>query len=486
MATGGGQPPSVLAAGLLLCCMATSAVTTLMIHLYLHSPVSSSKSAPASQKSNSKESEQVADKEKESVPALPVNTSMNSKQILDLQTLEDSTVNASMNSKQILDLQTLEGSTVPFALQLDAYFSPDKLKDFDHARLFDGCGNVLAVLDAIHPYLDKFFANNAWVSVSTVENTQITTLQSSTRLDSDGRGFAEEESDSEDSDDPRSSYPRIKTRWRMPEWIDPNETAEIVIYPGVRAQTFAPEKVINLEEGVGRHARRPSIESTGSTRRASYGWSRSSVSQEEEEEVEKRRLIVLPDAHVLGGTFDLSEGSIHIGKHVRIEPNVFIKGPAIIGARSTLRSGTYIRGDVIVGRNVVLRGEVKNSVILDDAELCHPGYCGDSICGFKSHFGNQVTTANLSLFPGSNLTIDVDGITYDTGRKKMGVVLGDGSQLGCSSVTDPCTLIQRNTVVYPLTRLRKSIYGSSLLIKNKPMEKGVLEIVPIRAHDNMK
>ncbi|KAG3109289.1 hypothetical protein PI124_g797 [Phytophthora idaei] len=474
MASGGGQSPSALAAGLLLCCMATSALTTLMIHLYLHSPASPSKSAPESQKSNAKSSSQeVFENEQESIPALPVN--------------------GSTGNKKILDLQALEDTVVPFAFQLDAYFSPDKLKEFDHARLFDGCSNVLAVLDAIHPYLEKFFANNAWMSASTAENTQTMTLQSSTKLDSDGRGLAEEESDSEDSDGPRpnmrgrsSSYPRIKTRWSLPEWLDPNETAEIVIYPGVRTQTFAPQKIINLEEGMGRLARRPSTESAGSTRRASYGWSRSAVSQEEEEEMEKRRLIVLPDAHVLGGTFDLSEGSIHIGKHVRIEPNVFIKGPAIIGARSTLRSGTYIRGDVIVGRNVVLRGEVKNSVILDDAELCHPGYCGDSICGFKSHFGNQATTANLSLFPGSNLTIDVDGVRYDTGRKKMGVILGDGSQLGCSSVTDPCTLIQQNTVVYPLTRLRKGIYGSSLLIKNKPMEKGVLEIVPLRPTDNMK
>lgn len=46
--------------------------------------------------------------------------------------------------------------------------------------------------------------------------------------------------------------------------------------------------------------RRPSTESTGSARRQSYGWSRSAVTQEEEEEVEKRKLIVLPDAHVLG------------------------------------------------------------------------------------------------------------------------------------------------------------------------------------------
>ncbi|KAF1794896.1 Trimeric LpxA-like [Phytophthora cactorum] len=408
MASGGGQSPSALAAGLLLCCMATSALTTLMIHLYLHSPASPSKSAP-----------------EKSIPALPVNGSTGNKKILDLQALEDTA-----------------------------------LKEFDHARLFDGCSNVLAVLDAIHPYLEKFFANNAWMSASTAENTQTTTLQSSTKLDSDGRGLAEEESDSEDSDGPRpnmrgrsSSYPRIKTRWSLPEWLDPNETAEIVIYPGT---PFNRERRVDETRIVWM------VKIGGIT-------GRGGGNGEEEADSAARRT-----------------WSIHIGKHVRIESNVFIKGPAIIGARSTLRSGTCIRGDVIVGRNVVLRGEVKNSVILDDAELCHPGYCGDSICGFMSHFGNQVTTANLSLFPGSNLTIDVDGVRYDTGRKKMGVILGDGSQLGCSSVTDPCTLIQQNTVVYPLTRLRKGIYGSSLLIKNKPMEKGVLEIVPLRPTDNMK
>ncbi|GMF59614.1 unnamed protein product [Phytophthora fragariaefolia] len=454
---------AALAAGVLLCCAATSALTTLLVQLYLHSPSARAGSSSSRQDSTPKvASESGSAVEEAAIPPPPES--------------------GDACNRRVLDLRSLADADVPVALQLDAYFSPERLQDFDHGRLFDGCSNVLAVLDAIRPYLAKFFADNAWMSTFGAESTQITTLQSSTKLDSDGRALADE-SDSDDSDEPRArsaSYPRIKTRWRLPEWLDPNGTAEIVIFPGVRTQTFAPQKIINLEEeGPGRVTRRPSLESTGSARRPSYGWSRSAVSQDDDEEVEKRRLIVLPGAHVLGGTFDLSEGSIHIGKHVRIEPNVFIKGPAIIGARSTVRSGAYIRGDVIVGRNVVLRGEVKNSVILDDAELCHPGYCGDSICGFKSHFGNQVTTANLSLFSGPNLTIDVDGVTYDTGRRKAGVVLGDGSQLGCSSVTEPCTFIQQNTVVYPLTRLRKGIYGPSLLIKNKPMEKGVLEIVPI-------
>ena len=27
--------------------------------------------------------------------------------------------------------------------------------------------------------------------------------------------------------------------------------------------------------------------------------------------------------------------------------------------------------------------------VVCEVEMCHPGYCGDSVCGFKSHFGNQ-------------------------------------------------------------------------------------------------
>ncbi|KAF1777047.1 Trimeric LpxA-like [Phytophthora cactorum] len=326
MASGGGQSPSALAAGLLL--------------LGLRN-------------------------EQESIPALPVNGSTGNKKILDC---------------------SIGGYSRAVCFSTGRVLFPDKLKEFDHARLFDGCSNVLAVLDAIHPYLEKFFANNAWMSASTAENTQTTTLQSSTKLDSDGRGLAEEEE----------------------RRVDETCIVWMVKIGGI----------------AGRGGE------------------------------EKRRLIVLPDAHVLGGTFDLSEG--------RFMANTFESSQRVYQRASNYwsqkhsKKRTYIRGDVIVGRNVVLRGEVKNSVILDDAELCHPGYCGDSICG------------------------------YDTGRKKMGVILGDGSQLGCSSVTDPCTLIQQNTVVYPLTRLRKGIYGSSLLIKNKPMEKGVLEIVPLRPTDNMK
>ncbi|OQR83919.1 bifunctional GlmU protein [Achlya hypogyna] len=196
------------------------------------------------------------------------------------------------------------------------------------------------------------------------------------------------------------------------------------------------------------------------------------------------RCLVLEDGvRVMGGVFDVSEGSIYLGRNTVVEPNVFIKGPVIIGEGCTVRHGAYLRGDVLLGDHVVLRAEVKHALIMDHAELCHPGYCGDSLCGYKSHFANQVSTANLTLMVptgGTGVCIEVNGTVYDTGRRKVGVVLGDNSQLGCNVATDPCTLIGPNTNVYALTRLNKGLYGPNEIIKNKPMEKGVVERAPLR------
>ena len=41
----------------------------------------------------------------------------------------------------------------------------------------------------------------------------------------------------------------------------------------------------------------------------------------------------------------------------------------------------------------------------------------------------------------------------------MGAVLGDGAQLGCGCVTDPCTLLGAQTHAYPLCYLPRGVYG---------------------------
>ena len=101
-----------------------------------------------------------------------------------------------------------------------------------------------------------------------------------------------------------------------------------------------------------------------------------------------------------------------------------------------------------------MAGELKHVIALDEAELPHTGYCGDSLLGRHAHFGCNALTANFPLLPGTLPSVDVRGIRY-TLRRKFGAVLGDGSQLGCGSVTEPGCMLAPQTHAYPLCRLAR-------------------------------
>ena len=194
-------------------------------------------------------------------------------------------------------------------------------------------------------------------------------------------------------------------------------------------------------------------------------------------------LLVCRGARVLGTNVWLDAGSAVVGEDTFIEPGVVLKGPVVIGRKGEIRSGAYFRGDVIVGDGCILRGELKNTVLMDKANFPHPSYLGDSACGYETHFGNLATSANLGIFAvlaRDPIILEVDGQAYDLGRPKMGIIMGDYSQVGCSSVSDPGTFLAPWTIVYQLCRLNKGFYGPRELIKNKPMEHGIIERSPLR------
>ncbi|HEB09633.1 MAG TPA: hypothetical protein ENI06_00285 [Spirochaetales bacterium] len=202
------------------------------------------------------------------------------------------------------------------------------------------------------------------------------------------------------------------------------------------------------------------------------------------------RLFISKGAQVIGAALFLDRGDIFIGENTTLQPGSCLKGPVIIGAENDIRPGCFFRGDVISGAGCILGCEAKNAVFLDYADFPHPSYVGDSLLGFGTHFGNQVTAANFGIFSSmlpvakqKNIIVKVDDVKYDTGLKKLGLVLGDYSQVGCSSVTDPGTFLGPRTMVYSLTRLQKGFYGPNQIIKNKPLEKGVLEISPLMNQD---
>jgi acetyltransferase-like isoleucine patch superfamily enzyme len=199
----------------------------------------------------------------------------------------------------------------------------------------------------------------------------------------------------------------------------------------------------------------------------------------------KYSIYVGKDARVIGTDIYLENGSIYIGAGTTVEPGVGIKGPVIIGKETELRQGAYLRGDCIIGNGCVIRGEIKNCVLMDKANFPHPSYLGDSLCGYMTHFGNQATTANLGIFAGlveknkrKPLVIRCNGRAYDIGNPKMGICMGDYSQVGCNCVSDPGTFLKPYTITYSLARISKGFYGPNEILKNKPLEHGVIERSP--------
>ncbi|MFW6158249.1 MAG: hypothetical protein ACOC8E_02695 [Planctomycetota bacterium] len=206
-------------------------------------------------------------------------------------------------------------------------------------------------------------------------------------------------------------------------------------------------------------------------------------------DAEPSTLLLRRGAKVLGASLWLDHGDVVLGADTVVEPGVGVKGPAIVGRQNELRLGTYLRGKVLIGDGCKLRGEIKNTVLMNRANYPHPSYLGDSLCGYKSHFGNQATSANLKVFDlveRKTVTIELDGTEYDLGRRKVGIVMGDCAQVGCNSVSDPGVFLAPWVVCYQLTRLKKGFYGPDEVMKNKPLEHGVMEFAPLRRDKTKK
>ena len=170
-------------------------------------------------------------------------------------------------------------------------------------------------------------------------------------------------------------------------------------------------------------------------------------------------------AVILPGAF-MADDKIIIGAGTIVEPGAFIKGPAIIGKGSEIRHGAYIRGDCLVGNGCIVghTTELKGSIMLDGAKAAHFAYVGDSILGKDVNLGAGTKLANLKIIPGS-ISVSADKERYDTGRRKLGAILGDHTETGCNSVTSPGTLMGPSSIVYAGVSVPGGYYPRRTIIR---------------------
>ncbi len=168
---------------------------------------------------------------------------------------------------------------------------------------------------------------------------------------------------------------------------------------------------------------------------------------------------ILEDCAVIMAGACLFDDRVILGSGTVVEPGALIKGPTVIGNHTEVRQGAYMRGTCLVGNGCVVghATEMKSSVLLDDAKAAHFAYVGDSILGNAANLGAGTKLANLKMIPGS-IAIRYDGRIHDTGRRKLGAILGDNTETGCNSVTSPGTLMGPSSIVYPAVTAPAGFY----------------------------
>lgn len=157
-----------------------------------------------------------------------------------------------------------------------------------------------------------------------------------------------------------------------------------------------------------------------------------------------------------------SEG-VWIAKDAKVFPSAYIGSPCVIDHEAELRHCAFIRGSAIVGRGAVVGNsvELKNVVLFDKVQVPHYNYVGDSVLGYKAHMGAGSITSNVKSDKSLVVIKDPDGF-IETGRKKVGAMLGDNVEVGCNSVLNPGTIIGRGSNVYPTSCVRGVIPANSI------------------------
>ena len=167
---------------------------------------------------------------------------------------------------------------------------------------------------------------------------------------------------------------------------------------------------------------------------------------------------------------------VWVHKTASVAPTVFLGAPCIIGPNTEVRHCAFIRGSALVGANCVVGNsvELKNVILFDGVQTPHYNYVGDSILGYKSHMGAGSITSNVKSDK-TLVAIRSGGERIETGRKKVGAILGDFVEVGCNSVLNPGTVIGRHTNIYPTSCVRgavpaQSIYKTGGVIAPKEQE----------------
>lgn len=158
-------------------------------------------------------------------------------------------------------------------------------------------------------------------------------------------------------------------------------------------------------------------------------------------------------------------GPVVVEPGARVRSGSYIEGPAYISSGCDVGPNCYIRPSTCLGPGVRVGAsvEVKNSIVMSGSHVPHHNYVGDSLIGERCNLGAGTKIANLR-FDDRNVKVVHQGGLVDSGRRKLGVIMGDDVKTGINAMIDAGTVIYSGSVIGPGASARGSIGPGSKIL----------------------
>ncbi|MBL8162358.1 MAG: NTP transferase domain-containing protein [Anaerolineae bacterium] len=160
-------------------------------------------------------------------------------------------------------------------------------------------------------------------------------------------------------------------------------------------------------------------------------------------------------------------GDVVIGENAKVFPGAAVVGPAYIGAGTIVGNNALVRQSMVLDRcEVGFTTEIARSYVADGCGM-HACRVLDSIFAPRVNFSAGCTTANLRIDHGLVSSV-VKGQKLNTGRDKLGAIVGQGAFIAVDAMTMPGVKIGERAQVGPGTHVRHDVRdGQRIYVKQE-------------------
>lgn len=155
---------------------------------------------------------------------------------------------------------------------------------------------------------------------------------------------------------------------------------------------------------------------------------------------------------------DTSAGPIAVGARTRICSGANIRGPVSIGQDCLVGNLSLVRGPATIGSGskIGFAAEIKSSIIGERVSIGPQCFIADSKIEDEAYLGAQVRTSNHRL-DRQNVAVLVGDELLDSGREKLGCLIGARASLGIQVIVLPGRMVAPDSIIGPRITVEKNL-----------------------------